>query len=240
MTPPIHDTAEKINCILVKKNGTLKQLRHVPPSEMHHSNYVALTETSDSYKDAFRLHTTWKVPKHKVSVELWARATGRAGQENKYEFPPPVDEVLFFGSCLLVAVDAPSNFSFTLESWKKIYATLFGGFHDLSKTAEADESEYDEMVDIPKKRKTREGYLKDGFIVEDSKKIQQPSATHSSSSSSSVISKQKSGGKSKKNSTAQSNTNTVLVPAASSVSSDMAVDELELEEDAYLEYDDDQ
>ena len=170
------------NCILVKKNGTLKQLRYLYSDEMFHANYVTLSETSETYSDAFRRHTVWKssAKYNNGTVELWARAVGRAGQENTYEFPPPVDEILFFGNCLLVWVAASgsgsesssSDVSFTLDVWKKIYAKLFGGFHDLDKTLDADETEYDELEDVPSKNKTNEGYLKDGFIVEDQPKQQ--------------------------------------------------------------------
>jgi hypothetical protein len=148
---------------------------------MFHANYVTLSETSETYSDAFRRHAVWKssAKYNNGTVELWARAVGRAGQENTYEFPPPVDEILFFGNCLLVWVAAASgsgsessssNVSFTLDVWKKIYAKLFGGFHDLDKTADVDEKEYDELEDDPSKHKTNEGYLKDGFIVEDQPK----------------------------------------------------------------------
>jgi hypothetical protein len=169
----------------VKKNGTLKQLRYLYSDEMFHANYVTLSETSETYSDAFRRHTVWKssAKYNNGTVELWARAVGRAGQENTYEFPPPVDEILFFGNCLLVWVAASgsgsesssSNVSFTLDVWKKIYAKLFGGFHDLDKTADVDETEYDELEDVPSKHKTNEGYLKDGFIVEDQPKQKQQS-----------------------------------------------------------------
>ena len=216
------DSVEKLNCILVKKNGTLKQL---PPTAMNRDAYIALTETSDSYKEAFRLHTTWKVSKYKVSIELWARATGRAGQENKYEFPPPVDEVLFFGSCLLVLVNSPPQFSLTLDAWKKVYSTLFGGFHDLSKTAAADETEYDEMEDVPKKHKTREGYLKDGFIVEE------PATVPITSKKSKQLLK----GKPKKNSTSNAGSNTYIpLNHASASAAETHHDEVELEEEPYI------
>ena len=161
-------SAYSYNCILVKKNGTLKQLRPLLLDEMTQSNYVTLTETSETYKSEFRLHTRWTVKTIGV-IELWARAVGRAGQENVYEFPPPLDDVLFFGNGLLVlvpAAGAPSE-SFTLDVWKKVYAALFGGFHNLDKLNDDDETEYDEMSDISETHKTREGYLKDGFIVDD-------------------------------------------------------------------------
>lgn len=225
---PIESNAN-LNCILVKKNGTLKQLPH---SILSPESYIILTETSDSYKDSFRLHATWKVSKYKVSIELWARTIGRAGQENKYEFPPPVDEVLFFGSCILVLVDSPPQFSFTLDAWRKIYATLFGGFHDLSKTTKADETEYDEMNDIPKKHKTREGYLKDGFIVEDS--IQTVSSSSASALSKKLKLKGKDTSKPKKNTQSTSNLN-VYMPSVSVY--ETHYNEIELEEEPYLSED---
>jgi len=103
-----------------------------------------------------------------ATVELWAKTDGRAGQENKYDFPPPVDNALFFGTCLLVGYGADhSPVSLDIGQWNTIYENLFGGFENLADTAEADENEPDELADIPAEMKTRDGYLKDGFVVDD-------------------------------------------------------------------------
>ena len=53
------------------------------------------------------------------------------------------------------------------EMWEKIYEVLFGGFEDLSATAVNDELEVDELENVPDEYKTKSGYLKDGFVVED-------------------------------------------------------------------------
>ena len=103
-------------------------------------------------------------------VELWAREDGNAGQENKYEFPPPVDTILFFGACALVAKDMSSRHSIiplTLEKWDKMYNFLFGGFDSLA-NCDDDDDEEDELDSIPAHRKTKDGYLKDGFVVDSS------------------------------------------------------------------------
>ena len=50
----------------------------------------------------------------------------------------------------------------------KLYEKLFGGFEDLSATAEEDENEIDELANVPKEKKTKQGYLKDGFVVDSS------------------------------------------------------------------------
>jgi hypothetical protein len=53
--------------------------------------------------------------------------------------------------------------------WCKIYEKLFGGFEDLAVTALNDDEEEDELENIPKEKKTKQGgYLKDGFVVDSS------------------------------------------------------------------------
>jgi hypothetical protein len=52
--------------------------------------------------------------------------------------------------------------------WNKIYEKLFGGFEDLVATAKEDEEEEDELENVPKEKKTKHGYLKDGFVVDSS------------------------------------------------------------------------
>jgi hypothetical protein len=93
--------------------------------------------------------------------------------ENKYDFPPPVDKQLYFGSCALVGMIPEGHFTnkchinLTLELWNKIYEKLFGGFEDLSLTCKEDENEEDELESIPTNMKTKKGgYLKDGFVVD--------------------------------------------------------------------------
>ena len=52
--------------------------------------------------------------------------------------------------------------------WEKIYEKLFGGFEDLGVTAAEDDNEEDELANVPKHKKTKNGYLKDGFVVDSS------------------------------------------------------------------------
>lgn len=118
----------------------------------------------------FELRNTW-IAKKKYSfkyVELWSRNTGKAGTENKYDFPPPIDNELYFGSCVAVAKnDDHELVDLNEEEWNKYYEELFGGFENLDDMATNDELEVDELVDIPSEKKTNSGYLKDGFIVDD-------------------------------------------------------------------------
>jgi hypothetical protein len=119
--------------------------------------------------------TEWSVKcdGKKYFVQVFAKSEGRANSENKYDFPPPIDTKLFYGSCAVVAQLKKDNGSklytnLSVELWNKIYEKLFGGFEDLAATAKEDEEEEDELANVPKEKKTKDGYLKDGFVVDSS------------------------------------------------------------------------
>ena len=82
----------------------------------------------------FKMYTEWVVPElngKSYHVCLYGKADGRANSENKYEFPPPVDTVLFFGSCILLAKGADDAYvNLTEVEWNSIYDHLHGGFDD--------------------------------------------------------------------------------------------------------------
>lgn len=152
--------------VIVEKNGDLKD-----------QEYKGLT-TDELYKkcslkkaDGFGKVAEWTYSKkgeNMITVELWARNDGQANQENKYDFPPPADNDLFFGNCALLARD--SNMSIvdlTVEKWNKVYEHLFGGFETLADNEDDDDEEEDELDNVPSNMKTKDGYLKDGFIIED-------------------------------------------------------------------------
>ena len=145
--------------IIVEKTGTLKELK------------IKNFKEEDLYKKCnyrknidFEKRTIWN--KKDFKVELWAKNDGKANMENKYDFPPPVDNDLFFGSCALVAYKNKQLVDLTKETWSKMYEYLFGGFEDLSVTAQEDFEEQDELDDVHPSLKTKAGYLKDGFIVD--------------------------------------------------------------------------
>jgi hypothetical protein len=133
----------------------------------------------DLYKKAgfkvatgFELQTTFVHPRDAaVSVELYGKTSGRAGQENKYDFPPPVDNTLFFGNCVLVGKHCGNTVDLSKGIWEKIYEALFGGFEDIGAGSDSDsDSEAAEEAKImsdPNTKLTKQGYVKDDFIVDD-------------------------------------------------------------------------
>lgn len=100
-----------------------------------------------------------------AKIHMYAKTKGNSGMENKYEFPPPVDNLLCFGAVVLVYENVEGTISDLRKSdWTDIYNTLYGGFED-TRSKSDDEEEEEEMLD--KSKLTKEGYLKDNFIVDD-------------------------------------------------------------------------
>ena len=67
--------------------------------------------------------------------------------ENKFEFPPPVDSTLFFGNCIVAAYRNGVSINFTTEMWEVSYEELMEGFENLDDTKMEDDEEEEEEDD---------------------------------------------------------------------------------------------
>ena len=154
-----------VSIIIIEKTGELKLTKYDADKDELYKKCKFKKE------DNFCERHTWKTKKDKYdfkSVTLYSRDTGKANTENKYDLPPPVDNILYFGCCALLAKDEDDTIvDLSVEMWEKFYEDLFGGFENLADTAKEDEEEEDELANIPDEMKTKSGYLKDDFIVDD-------------------------------------------------------------------------
>ena len=176
--------------VIVEKNGDLKEQKW--KSYKKEEIYKKGGFKSDK---GFKEHTRWNVELSdgtKYYIRLYGKEEGRANQENKYDFPPPVDNKLYFGSCVLINyedAESDNTSQLTKKEWEKIYEHLFGGFEEIGSedSNEPEEDEYDNL------EKTEQGYAKDDFIVDDDdeivydkkkkKKLNRSSRSHISTSS---------------------------------------------------------
>ena len=147
--------------IFVNKGGYIKD------------SSIKLNSISELYKKC-----GLKTNKHFENVHTWnhkgayysvfAKVNGKANTENKYELPPPIDNELYFGTMVIVK-HSTKNLKhvediddLTKKDWLVVYEEMFGGFEDLD-----DEEEESEEEEIPEHLKTKQGYMKDGFVVDD-------------------------------------------------------------------------
>jgi hypothetical protein len=150
-----------ITILVVDKTGVIKEvsLKTYDESELYKK---AGMKTADDFK----CYAEWNIEDlndKPYSVSVFGKITGKANQENKYEFPPPIDTTLFFGNCIIVNKNNDKAVSITADEWESVYDYLYGGFEELGdEDSEEEDDEYDE--DIPR---TKEGYVKDDFVVDD-------------------------------------------------------------------------
>ena len=147
--------------VIIDKGGAISSSK-INENDLIHLYKKAGLKTNKDFQE----QTFWKVElkNKKYGVHLFGKTEGRAGQENKYDFPPPVDNTLFFGKCVLVMKNQQEHLVDLQETdWKVIYEQLFGGFEDIG-DEDSDEEDEEEDEDVPK---TKQGYVKDGFIVDD-------------------------------------------------------------------------
>jgi len=219
--------AEKTQIIIISKSGSLSEciVETNKETTLDELTNILSTKCGNKKSDGFSCYHTYKYKNKKknnnkhtnvspavayapmIYIDVWCKTDGRAGQENKYELPPPIDEIIFFGNMALVArIDKQTACDLSIELWNKIYEKLFGGFEDLAATAQEDENEIDELAFVPASKKTANGYLKDGFVVDDSIGSSGSGSTGNSDDDL-VIQKKKAGGK-KKSKTKKSDSTT--------------------------------
>jgi len=159
-----------ISILLVEHNGNIKQTKS---KEL--SRDTLYKKCGFRTNDNFNRTAIWAVEYNKevINIELWAKSDGKANNENKYDFPPPVDNALYYGTCALIRVDSKGAIvDLSSDLWLRLYEKLFGGFEDID-DGEGDEGineEDDECEDDDEEEeivKTKNGYVKDDFVVED-------------------------------------------------------------------------
>ena len=154
-----------MSCVIVDKKDNKKQVSLNTEKENYYKKC-----SFRSNKD-FELRHSWKVKDNgeDVYVSVFSKNKGRANSENKCELPPPLDNDLYFGSFMLVMHKEKDSYeknnilNLTIEKWESIYEKLCGGFEDLG-----EEDSYSSEEEIDPEMLTKEGYSKeDGFIVDD-------------------------------------------------------------------------
>jgi len=150
-----------ITVLVVEKNGDIKE------------QVIKAFDESELYKkagfksaDGFKSYATWGIEDlegKNYMLSVFGKTTGRANQENKFEFPPPIDNTLFFGNCVIVNKVNNAPASLSAKEWESIYDYLYGGFEDIG-DEDSEEEEDDDDDDVPR---TKSGYVKDDFVVYD-------------------------------------------------------------------------
>tara|TARA_Y100000741_G_scaffold306721_1_gene249269 strand:- start:1570 stop:2220 length:651 start_codon:yes stop_codon:yes gene_type:complete len=113
-----------MHIIKIKKNSEIE------PQKKNNLNFL----------DNCDLIHTWEIKSSKYS--LYGNIDGKAGCENKFDLPPPIDSNLYFNDLFLIKYNNSNEvIDLTLEDFNDFYSTLFNGFYDLENDDEIDFSE---------------------------------------------------------------------------------------------------
>ena len=151
-------------CILIiEKNGDIKKtmVKEIKRDELH-------KKCGLKTNDGFELLHTWSIDIEdgEYKIEIYGKKTGRVGNENKFELPPPVDSLLLYGS-MAVLVSKDNEFvEIEEQDFQDIIETLMGGFEDIGDEDTISEtSDMNDDDDLDNAKFTKNGYVKDGFVV---------------------------------------------------------------------------
>lgn len=152
--------ATNVKYIIIEKNGdcTCKQMKN-------NDNIVEELYKKCGFKksDGFNEVCKWELDSG-LLIHVYGRAHGLAGSENKFDFPPPIDNTLFFGNMAVIASINGEYVDLDDTHWGEIYSELMGGFEELGEEDSDEECSEDE---IAIEDQTKHGYLKDDFVVDD-------------------------------------------------------------------------
>ncbi len=96
------------------------------------------------------------------TITIFAFQNGKAGQENKFELPPPIDTALYFGCLIVIAHSNDKIITITREMFNEFYDKVFEGFVNLDGEDTWSEEEEENTED-------REFIVDDNYIEYDSK-----------------------------------------------------------------------
>jgi hypothetical protein len=128
----------------------------------------------NSYDEEVPIIHEWVV-KSDFKLCVHGRKTGKFNKVNRYEFPPPIESILLYGDVYILGYKKGSNNKFgqvnlSVETWNSFYNAMFC-FENLLSSETTDEDEFDELKLVPAHKKTKHGYLKDGFVVDDDDEV---------------------------------------------------------------------
>lgn len=159
---PFRKYLTRMKIIVIKKNTSITEL------DWKDVDLEKIYKKAGFRKDTdFDKRNTWKI-KDGDFVSVYSKNAGRAKTENKYELPPPIASDLYFGKLVIIrhSEQKPTSENckdITISEWQKIYDTLMGGAEEIDDDEEESEEEYVDPEDL-----TKQGYKKDGFVVDDS------------------------------------------------------------------------
>ena len=88
-----------------------------------------------------------------ITISVFGFSDGEAGNENKFDLPPPIDQTLYFGCLIIIAHKKENIINIDGDTFNEFYERIFEGFVNLgdedtwSEEEDADTDDKDFIVD---------------------------------------------------------------------------------------------
>ncbi len=133
-----------ISAICIKKDATLHSFNissSIKPDEI---DLIHIPDTFTKSKGTNELTRECDYSYLDYNISIYAWTEGRAGNENKFELPPPIDNELYFGNIYAVAHRNDKLIKLDIKTWDIFYESAFGGFDDLGSEDSYSEDDNDD------------------------------------------------------------------------------------------------
>lgn len=88
-----------------------------------------------------------------ITISVFGFSDGKAGKENKFDLPPPIDQTLYFGCLIIIAHKKENIINIDVDTFNEFYERIFEGFVNLgdedtwSEEEDANTDDIDFIVD---------------------------------------------------------------------------------------------
>jgi len=107
--------------ILIDKSSTVKEIQ--VSADLNDLYKKAGFKTTEGFQEQFVWEVIWEEQKYTVS--LYAKKTGRI-PKNTYGFPPPLEDTVFYGNCILVCAEM----DLPVKTWDNLFEVIYEKYDD--------------------------------------------------------------------------------------------------------------
>ena len=126
-------TTNKITAVCIGKDKSISEIK-VPENlniDRLDFNKIKLFKVSKGSVYERECDFQW----NEKTISIYASSNGKAGNENQYDLPPPIDSQLYFGNVLVLCHEENKLTKLTHSDFNQFYDDAMGGFESLGDEA---------------------------------------------------------------------------------------------------------
>tara|TARA_B100001094_G_scaffold315711_1_gene356020 strand:- start:383 stop:1123 length:741 start_codon:yes stop_codon:yes gene_type:complete len=136
------NSSTKTKTVFIDKNKVISEIRIPNSLNVDRVDFNKIKSFKINKGEVFERECDYDWNDKTISV--YASNNGKAGMENQYDFPPPIDSQLYFGNVLVICHTNNKVENLTMSDYNQFYEDAMGGFESLGESdSYSDEEEPD-------------------------------------------------------------------------------------------------